>query len=70
MLLALVRHTGKVLSREQLMDLVWGSDFYGTDRVVDVHVGQVRRKLEAATGQILIRTVRGIGDKLADEPGS
>jgi two-component system alkaline phosphatase synthesis response regulator PhoP len=69
-LLALVRHAGKVLSREQLMDLVWGSDFYGTDRVVDVYVGQVRRKLEAATGQTLIRTVRGIGYKLADEPAS
>lgn len=66
-LLALTRHVGKVLNREQIMDLVWGSDFYGTDRVVDVYVGQVRRKLEAATGQSLIRTVRGIGYKLADE---
>lgn len=67
-LLVLMRHVGKVLSREQLMDLVWGSDFFGTDRVVDVYVGQVRRKLEAATGQTLIRTVRGIGYKLSDEP--
>jgi two-component system alkaline phosphatase synthesis response regulator PhoP len=69
-LLALARHAGKVLSREQLIDLVWGSNFYGTDRVVDVYVGQVRRKLEAATGQSLIRTIRGIGYKLAEEPGS
>ncbi|HWQ14873.1 MAG TPA: response regulator transcription factor [Roseiflexaceae bacterium] len=67
-LLALARHAGKVLGREQLMDMVWGSDFYGTDRVVDVYVGQVRRKLEAATGQTLIRTVRGVGYKLVDEP--
>ena len=67
-LLALARHAGKVLNREQMMDLVWGSDFYGTDRVVDVYVGQVRRKLEAATGKTLIRTVRGVGYKLADEP--
>ncbi|HEU5090749.1 MAG TPA: response regulator transcription factor [Roseiflexaceae bacterium] len=67
-LLALARHAGKVLSREQIMDLVWGSDFYGTDRVVDVYVGQVRRKLEALTGQSLIRTVRGVGYKLSDEP--
>lgn len=66
-LLVMVRHAGKVLNREQLMDLVWGSDFYGTDRVVDVYVGQVRRKLESASGQNLIRTVRGIGYKLADE---
>lgn len=69
-LLALARHHGKVLSREQLMDLVWGSDFYGTDRVVDVYVGQVRRKLEAATGQTLIRTVRGVGYKFTDELAS
>jgi two-component system alkaline phosphatase synthesis response regulator PhoP len=67
-LLALVRHAGKVLTREQIMDTVWGSDFYGTDRVVDVYVGQVRRKLEAATGRSLIRTVRGVGYKLAEEP--
>lgn len=66
-LLALVRHAGKVLSREQLIDLVWGADFYGTDRVVDVYVGQVRRKLETATGKTLIRTVRGIGYKFVDE---
>jgi two-component system alkaline phosphatase synthesis response regulator PhoP len=67
-LLALARHAGKVLNREQIIDQVWGSDFYGTDRVVDVYVGQVRRKLEAATGKSLIRTVRGVGYRLiADE---
>ena len=68
-LLALARHAGKVLSREQLIELVWGADFFGTDRVVDVYVGQVRRKLEAALdGDGLIRTVRGIGYKFVDEP--
>ena len=67
LLLVMVRHAGKVLSREQLIDLVWGSDFYGTDRVVDVYVGQVRRKIEAATGLTLIRTIRGIGYKFVDE---
>jgi two-component system alkaline phosphatase synthesis response regulator PhoP len=67
-LLALARHAGKVLNRAQLIDLVWGADFYGTDRVVDVYVGQVRRKLEAATGASLIRTVRGVGYKFVDEP--
>lgn len=66
-LLALARHAGKVLSREQLMDLVWGADFYGTDRVVDVYVGQVRRKLEAATGETVIRTIRGVGYKFVDD---
>lgn len=66
LLLALTRHAGKVLSREQLIDLVWGAEFYGTDRVVDVYVGQVRRKLEAATGETLIRTIRGVGYKFVD----
>lgn len=60
-LLVLAQHPNRALSREQLIDLVWGADFYGTDRVVDVYVGQVRRKLEAATGESLIATVRGVG---------
>ena len=67
LLLALVRHAGRVLSREQLIDLVWGADFYGTDRVVDVYVGQVRRKLEAATGTTPIVTVRGVGYRFVGE---
>jgi two-component system alkaline phosphatase synthesis response regulator PhoP len=65
-LLALVRRHGRVLSREQILDLVWGDDFYGTDRVVDVYVGQVRRKLEAVAGVPLIQTVRGVGYKFID----
>ncbi len=65
-LLALARHPGKVLNREQIIDLVWGGDFYGNDRVVDVYVGQVRRKLEAAAGTTLIRTVRGVGYQFTD----
>ncbi len=65
-LLALTRHAGKVLNREQIIDQVWGADFFGNDRVVDVYVGQVRRKLEAATGETLIRTVRGVGYQFVD----
>jgi two-component system alkaline phosphatase synthesis response regulator PhoP len=65
-LLALARRHGRVLSREQILDLVWGDDFYGTDRVVDVYVGQVRRKLEAVAGVPLIQTVRGVGYKFID----
>lgn len=67
LLLELARHHNRVLTREQLIDRVWGADFYGTDRVVDVYVGQVRRKLEQATGEVLIQTVRGIGYKFVDE---
>jgi two-component system alkaline phosphatase synthesis response regulator PhoP len=65
-LLALARRHGRVLSREQILDLVWGDSFYGTDRVVDVYVGQVRRKLEAVAGVPLIQTVRGVGYKFVD----
>ena len=62
----LTQHAGRVLTRDQLIDRVWGMDFYGTDRVVDVYVGQVRRKLEQATGAMLIQTVRGVGYKFVD----
>jgi two-component system, OmpR family, alkaline phosphatase synthesis response regulator PhoP len=63
LLLELARHPGRALSREQLIDRVWGIDFYGNERVVDVYAGQVRRKLEEATGKSLIQTVRGVGYK-------
>ena len=66
-LLALAQHAGRVLTREQLIDRVWGVAFYGNERVVDVYVGQVRRKLEQAAGVTLIQTVRGVGYKFADE---
>ncbi len=58
-----------VLSREQLLERVWGYDFYGEERVVDVHIGHVRQKLEVdpADPQFIL-TVRGVGYKFADEP--
>ena len=67
-LLELALHAGRVLTRDQLIDRVWGVGFYGNERVVDVYVGQVRRKLEAASGQSLIETVRGGGYKFIDSP--
>jgi DNA-binding response OmpR family regulator len=51
------RNPGQVLSREQLLDLVWGYDFDPGSNVVDVYVGYLRRKLGAST----ISTVRGVG---------
>lgn len=63
----LAQHAGRVLSREQLLERVWGSNFYGNDRVVDVYVGQVRRKLIEAAGVPLIETVRGVGYKFNDD---
>ncbi|WP_322510414.1 response regulator transcription factor [Chloroflexus sp.] len=70
LLLALARHHNRVLSREDLIEKVWGADFYGTDRVVDVYVSQVRRKIEALTGENLIRTARGVGYRFVDTPAS
>lgn len=63
LLVELVQHYGQVLSRQQLLDRVWGTTYAGNDRVVDVYVGQVRRKLEDAMGMPLIQTVRGAGYK-------
>ena len=63
LLVELVQHNGQVLGRQQLLDRVWGTTYAGNDRVVDVYVGQVRRKLEEATGISLIQTVRGVGYK-------
>jgi two-component system alkaline phosphatase synthesis response regulator PhoP len=66
---ALAEHRGRVLSREQLLERVWGHDFYGEDRVVDVHLGHVRKKIEAEPANPeLITTVRGVGYRFEDEP--
>nr|WP_052165637.1 response regulator transcription factor [Micromonospora purpureochromogenes] len=53
------------LSRRQLLDHVWGGDWYGDDHVIDVHVGNLRRKLDDdATHPRYIRTVRGVGYRM------
>lgn len=62
LLLALVEHKGLVMSREKLLELAWGYDYYGETRTVDVHIGHLRKKL--ADSQICIETVTGIGYKL------
>ncbi|MGH3050426.1 MAG: response regulator transcription factor [Gaiellaceae bacterium] len=61
LLACFLEHPGIVLSRERLLDLVWGMTYPGGTRTVDVHVAQLRRKLGAAER---IRTVRGSGYKL------
>ena len=66
LLYALAEQPGRVFNRDQLLERVWGHDFVGVDRVVDVHVGLLRRKLERDTDTPeLIVTVRGIGYKFA-----
>ena len=58
-----VEHKGLALSREKLLELAWGFDFYGETRTVDVHVAHLRDKLSAAE-QVSIETVWGVGYKL------
>ena len=64
LLKTLTEHHGMVLSREQLLEKVWGHDFFGEIRVVDVHLGHIRGKLG---GEGYIVTVRGVGYRFIDE---
>ena len=57
----LMQHPGRVFSREQLLDTVWGSDVYVEARTVDVHVGRLRKALNDAGEKDPIRTVRSAG---------
>jgi two-component system alkaline phosphatase synthesis response regulator PhoP len=67
LLKTLASHAGRVLSREQLIEQVWGYDFYGDTRVVDVHIGHIRQKLEEdPANPHFINTVRGVGYKFVD----
>lgn len=62
LLLAMAEHQGLVLSREQLLDLVWGYDFPGGTRTVDAHISHLRARLDGS--DVTIETHRGIGYKL------
>jgi two-component system, OmpR family, alkaline phosphatase synthesis response regulator PhoP len=60
---ALAENRGRVLTRDQLLEKVWGGEYYGETRVVDVHLGHVRQKI----GEQYIVTVRGVGYRFEDE---
>ncbi|HTO40653.1 MAG TPA: phosphate regulon transcriptional regulator PhoB [Rhizomicrobium sp.] len=60
----LIQHPGRVFSREQLLDAVWGSDIYVEARTVDVHVGRLRKALSVEGAKDPIRTVRSAGYSL------
>ncbi len=69
LLVALATHRGQVLTREQLLDQVWGYDFLGDSRLVDVAVQRLRAKVEADPAHpALIETVRGVGYRCAVTP--
>lgn len=62
LLWTLAQSPGRVFSREKLLELAWGYDFYGQTRTVDVHIAQIRRKL--GDSQVRIETISGVGYKL------
>ena len=62
LLSVLAKHKGLVLTREQLLNLAWGFDYYGETRTVDVHIGSLRKKLSDCS--VRIETVTGVGYKL------
>lgn len=63
-----MRHPNQVLTRDQLMERVWGFDFDGESNVLEVYVGYLRRKLEEGNRPRLIQTVRGAGYVLRGDP--
>ena len=67
LLLALARKPGRVFSRAQLLEQVWGYAFYGDERVVDVHIRTIRAAL-GDDGTVVIGTVRGVGYRFLKTP--
>lgn len=64
LLAQLASYPDRTFSREQLIELVWGHDFTGNDRTVDVHIKRLRERFPESESQFSIRTVRGLGYKM------
>ena len=61
----LMRNSGRVLTRSQLIDRVWGNDYYGDTKTLDVHIKRLRAKIESdPANPTIIHTIRGLGYKL------
>ena len=63
----LMRKPGEALSKQQILDHVWGFDFEGDENIVEVYVGYLRRKIDEPFGQRSIQTIRGLGYRLVKE---
>ncbi|HEY9815154.1 MAG TPA: response regulator transcription factor [Candidatus Obscuribacterales bacterium] len=62
-----ISYPGRVWSRSQIIDRIWGSDFYGDERVVDTHIARLRKKIELDPAQpTFLKTVIGVGYKFED----
>jgi two-component system response regulator RegX3 len=63
----LIRNSGRVLTRAQLIDRVWGSDYFGDTKTLDVHIKRLRAKIEVdSANPVFIQTVRGLGYKFEE----
>ncbi|MFB9278363.1 response regulator transcription factor [Cohnella cellulosilytica] len=68
LLVFLLKNKRQVLTREQILEAVWGFDYYGETNVVDVYIRYIRKKIDQGREPELIRTVRGVGYVLKDAP--
>jgi two-component system, OmpR family, alkaline phosphatase synthesis response regulator PhoP len=69
LLTTLAAHPGRVFTRDQLLEQVWGQDYFGDDHVVDVHIANLRKKLgDEPAAPTYIETVRGAGYRFAGKP--
>jgi len=64
LLFFLASNLNKVFTRDQLLDFVWGFEYFGDSRTVDVHIKRIREKLDGASDQWSLKTVWGVGYKL------
>lgn len=67
LLAQLANYPNRIFTREQLIDLVWGNDYEGNDRTVDVHIKRLRERFPSNQHNFSIKTVRGLGYKLEGE---
>jgi DNA-binding response OmpR family regulator len=61
---ALMRNRGEVVSKQKILDDVWGLDFHGAPNVVEVYIGYLRRKIDAPFGRASLETLRGVGYRM------
>ena len=66
----LIHRSGHVISRDSIIERVWGFDYPGTSNLIEVHMSNLRRKLADAGEDRLIQTVRGAGYRLVDQQAS
>ena len=67
LLFLLMQNSGRVVRREDIMDELWGGDWFGSTKTLDVHIGRLRHRIEAESADSYITTIRGVGFRFATE---